>query len=214
MEINYMPHLGGKDHSLRSTRCGIKPYNYKKDGFYWRVPPKAPILRHRQDLGNPKRPRFEEGVQGSLGARSMIFNRRPMGKRFINEDVSGVTFNVFWCKISCSQFVVGYNIRGIEETEMKNPKDTACVSTGSNLVDRKSCFSIVAAAVKDVVPDLVVDVRSPELSVLIELLPLSRIPNGSLIVVVSVLPQNLVSTKPRLCVKALASNVKAKGAKH
>ncbi|PON71231.1 hypothetical protein TorRG33x02_255230 [Trema orientale] len=92
---------------------------------------------------------------------------------------------------------------------MKNPKDTACVSTGSNLLDRKSCFSIVAAAVKDVVPDLVVD-----LSVLIELLPLSRISNGSLIVAVSVLPQNLVSTKPRLCVKALASNVKAKGAKH
>ncbi|PON79184.1 hypothetical protein PanWU01x14_013000 [Parasponia andersonii] len=112
------------------------------------------------------------------------------------------------------KFAIGYNRRGIAETEMKHPKDTSHVSAGSNLLDRNSCFSIVAAAVKDALPDSVVDLQSPELSVLVELLPLSRIPNGSLVVAVSVLPQNLVSTKPRLCVKALASNVKAKGAKH
>ncbi|XP_024019390.1 uncharacterized protein LOC21405705 isoform X2 [Morus notabilis] len=109
------------------------------------------------------------------------------------------------------KFAVGYNRRGIEETEMKVTKGT---SPASNLLDRNSCFSTVAAAVKDVVPDSIVDLKSPELSVLVELLPLSGVPNGSLVVAVSVLPQNLVSTKPRLCVKALISNVKAKGGKH
>lgn len=47
-----------------------------------------------------------------------------------------------------------------------------------------------------------------QLSVIVELLPLSGVPNGSLIVAVSVLPRNLVSTKPRLCIKALTSNTK------
>lgn len=47
-----------------------------------------------------------------------------------------------------------------------------------------------------------------QLSVLVELLPLSGVPNGSRIVAVSVLPSNLVSTKPRLCIKALTSNTK------
>ncbi|KAM6546674.1 hypothetical protein CsatB_027410 [Cannabis sativa] len=112
------------------------------------------------------------------------------------------------------KFAVGFNRRGTEEAEMKVPKDTSNVSIGSNLLDRNNCFSVVAAAVKEVVPDSVVDLRSPELSVLVELLPLSRVPNGSLVVAVSVLPQNLVSTKPRLCIKALVSNVKPKGAKH
>lgn len=109
------------------------------------------------------------------------------------------------------KFAVGYNRRGIKETEMKITKDT---STASNLLDRNSCFSTVAGAVKDVVPDSVVDLKSPELSVLVELLPISGVPNGSLVVAVSILPQNLVSTKPRLCIKALVSNVKAKGGKH
>lgn len=47
-----------------------------------------------------------------------------------------------------------------------------------------------------------------QLSVLVELLPLSGVPNASIIVAVSVLPRNLVSTKPRLCIKALNSNTK------
>lgn len=54
---------------------------------------------------------------------------------------------------------MGYNRRGIKETEMKITKDT---STASNLLDRNSCFSTVAGAVKDVVPDSVVDLKSPE----------------------------------------------------
>ncbi|XP_027189028.1 uncharacterized protein [Cicer arietinum] len=97
------------------------------------------------------------------------------------------------------KFAVGFNRRGIEET--KSVKENL-----NALLDRSKCFEIVASAVNNVVKDSVVDLRSPELSVLVEVLPLSGIPNGSIVVAVSVLPSNLVSTKPRLCVKALNPN--------
>lgn len=104
------------------------------------------------------------------------------------------------------KFAVGFNRRGIEETTFvkKNSND----SNAFSLLDRNKCFGVVASAVNHVVEDSVVDLRSPELSVLVELLPLSGVPNGSIIVAVSVLPRNLVSTKPRLCIKALTSNTK------
>ncbi|CAL5210147.1 unnamed protein product [Lathyrus oleraceus] len=102
------------------------------------------------------------------------------------------------------KFAVGFNRRGIEE--MKTAKENL---NGSNsLLDRNKCFEIVATAVNHVVKDSVVDLRSPVLSVLVEVLPLSGVPNGSLVAAVSVLPSNLVSTKPKLCVKALNSNTK------
>ncbi|XP_058098137.1 uncharacterized protein LOC131243077 isoform X2 [Magnolia sinica] len=60
------------------------------------------------------------------------------------------------------RFAVGYNRRGIDETEMKiqkkNPKD----SDELTLLDRNKCFSVVAGAVKDVAADSVVDLKSPE----------------------------------------------------
>ncbi|XP_059655239.1 uncharacterized protein LOC132302414 isoform X2 [Cornus florida] len=107
------------------------------------------------------------------------------------------------------KFAVGYNRRGIEETEVKISKNTSGDSDAFTLLDRNKCFSIVAAAVKDAVSDSVVDLKSPELSVLVELLPISGVPIGSLVVAISVLPHNLVSTKPRLCIKALVFNMKA-----
>ncbi|KAK0573523.1 hypothetical protein LWI29_009439 [Acer saccharum] len=104
-------------------------------------------------------------------------------------------------------------LRGFEETEMKVPKNTLKDSDRFALLDRNKCFSIVAAAVTDVISDSAVDLKSPELSVLVELLPLSGVPNESLVVAVSVLPKNLVSTKPRLCIRALVSETKAKNKK-
>ncbi|GKV13359.1 hypothetical protein SLEP1_g24370 [Rubroshorea leprosula] len=98
------------------------------------------------------------------------------------------------------KFAVAFNRRGIESTEAKLKN-----SDQFDLLDRMKCFDVVAAAVKEVVSDSAVDLKSPELSVLVELLPLSGVPNGSLVVAVSVLPQNLVSTKPRLCIKPLVS---------
>lgn len=104
------------------------------------------------------------------------------------------------------KFAVGFNRRGIEETTFV--KGNSNDPNAFSLLDRNKCFAIVASAVNHVVEDSIVDLRSPELSVLVELLPLSGVPNGSVIVAVSVLPRNLVSTKPRLCIKALTSNTK------
>ncbi|XP_054805810.1 uncharacterized protein LOC129308604 isoform X5 [Prosopis cineraria] len=104
------------------------------------------------------------------------------------------------------KFAVGYNRRGIEET--KFPKENADNSSEYSLLDRNKCFGIVASAVRNVVEDSIVDLKCPELSILVEWLPLSGLPIGSIIVAVSVLPINLVSTKPRLCIKALTSNTK------
>lgn len=99
------------------------------------------------------------------------------------------------------KFAVGYNRRGIEETDLKG---------GNGILDRNKCFEIVAAAVKNIVSDSVVDLKSPDLIVLVELLPISGLPKGSPVVAVSVLPQNLIMTKPRLCVKALVHDAKLK----
>ncbi|XP_019428439.1 PREDICTED: uncharacterized protein LOC109336353 [Lupinus angustifolius] len=101
------------------------------------------------------------------------------------------------------KFAVGYNRRGLEDTKFVKENSDAF-----SLLDRNKCFGVVASAVHHVVEDSVVDLRSPELSVLVEFLPLSGVPNGSIIVAVSVLPKNLVTTKPRLCIKALTSNTK------
>ncbi|KAJ8774741.1 hypothetical protein K2173_017187 [Erythroxylum novogranatense] len=105
------------------------------------------------------------------------------------------------------KFAVGYNRRGIGETQLKAVKDA---SNNSNLLllNRNKCFDIVASAIKDAVSDSVVDLNSPDLSVLVELLPLSAVPRGSFIAAVSVLPRNLVSAKPRLCIRPLISDPK------
>lgn len=108
------------------------------------------------------------------------------------------------------KFAVGYNRRGIEETEMKMSKSTSKRNEDLALLDRNKCFSLVATAVNDVVTDSVVDLKSPELSVLVELLPISGLPKDALVVAVSVLPCNLITTKPRLCIKALLSDAKSK----
>lgn len=53
-----------------------------------------------------------------------------------------------------------------------------------------------------------------QLCILVELLPLSGLPLGSLVVGVSVLPSDLVTTKPRLCIKALTYDTKTKSWRH
>ncbi|KAH9618280.1 hypothetical protein KSS87_005188 [Heliosperma pusillum] len=109
------------------------------------------------------------------------------------------------------KFAVGYNRRGIEETQMKTIKGSSSDPNLYSLLDRNKCFSIVAGAVKEAVSDSTVDLKSPELCVLVELLPLSGMPNGSLITAISVLSRDLVDTKPKLCIKALlGSDSKAK----
>ncbi|KAI3982977.1 hypothetical protein MKX01_010460 [Papaver californicum] len=106
------------------------------------------------------------------------------------------------------KFAVGYNRRGVDETEMKNKKTDPKYSNLLLLLDRNKCFSIVAGAVKEVVADAVVDLKSPELAVFIEVLPVLGMPNGSLVVAVAVVPHNLFTSKPKLCIKALTADTK------
>lgn len=110
------------------------------------------------------------------------------------------------------KFAVGYNKRGIEECEMKNTKGNNN-DNSSALMHRNTCFSVVAAIVKDIVPNSVVDLKYPEFAVLIELLPISGIPGGLSVGGVSILPKELFRTKPRLTVKSLVVDTKAKDGK-
>ncbi|CAM8883164.1 unnamed protein product [Rhodiola kirilowii] len=103
------------------------------------------------------------------------------------------------------KYAVGFNRRGIGEKELKTSNYSNNTGVGA-LLDRNKCFEVVGSAVKDVIPDSVVDLNNPELSILVELLPLSGVPNGSPVVAVAVLPPNFVVTKPKLCVKALLSS--------
>lgn len=105
------------------------------------------------------------------------------------------------------KFAVGYNRRGIQEAESKGENSN---SNPVALLDRSKCFEVVAAAVKSIVLDSVVDLKCPQLTVLIEVLPVSGLPKGSPVVAVSVLPQKLIMTKPRLCIKALVLDAKSK----
>ncbi|KAK1274020.1 hypothetical protein QJS04_geneDACA009847 [Acorus gramineus] len=106
------------------------------------------------------------------------------------------------------KFAVGYNRRGIEETEMKNKKSKEGNSNGPTLMNRDECFKIVAGAVKEIAPDSVVDLKNPQVAVFIELLPISGLPQGAFVVAVSILPSELITTKPRLYVKALVVDAK------
>jgi len=108
------------------------------------------------------------------------------------------------------KFAVGYNRRGIDEAVIKMHKDDDKGSTQQALMDREQCFEVVAAAIKSVAESAIVDLKSPEVAVLVEVLPISGVPVGSSVAGVSVLPAELFSAKPRLCVKALVSDTKAK----
>ncbi|CAN6481461.1 unnamed protein product [Victoria cruziana] len=105
------------------------------------------------------------------------------------------------------KFAVAFNRRGVEETEMKQ-KGSVHDCHESPLLDKNECLRVVASAVKDTVPDSVVDLKSPQMAVLIEVLPISGIPPSSLVVALAVLPHSVVNTKPRLNVKALSADPK------
>ncbi|KAH7692102.1 THUMP domain-containing proteins protein [Dioscorea alata] len=107
------------------------------------------------------------------------------------------------------KFAVGYNRRGIDETTTKGRKSTDEGSQGLGLLDRDKCFEVVARAIKAIANNASVDLKSPEVAVLVELLPVSGVLQGSSVAGVSVLPHNLLTTKPRLCIKSLVSDSKA-----
>ncbi|KAM7255010.1 hypothetical protein ACFE04_020251 [Oxalis oulophora] len=132
---------------------------------------------------------------------------RPLVSKLVGQFLNDINNNIN-NTIKLTQpitFAIAYNRRGIESTEMKSKH----ISDHFPLLDRHKCFAVVATAVKDVVPNAIVDLKSPQMSILVELLPLSGLQKTSLVVAVSVLPLNLVTTKPRLCIKPLVAEANA-----
>ncbi|XP_022684465.1 uncharacterized protein LOC101762499 [Setaria italica] len=62
------------------------------------------------------------------------------------------------------KFAVAYNRRGIDETETKAQKNSNEGSNQQALMDREQCFKVVAAAVKSIAENSVVDLKSPEVN--------------------------------------------------
>ncbi|CAN1829235.1 hypothetical protein LINPERHAP1_LOCUS32427 [Linum perenne] len=110
------------------------------------------------------------------------------------------------------KFAVAYTRRGMEEQKIF-ARDDMKESEVVSLLNRDKCFRVVASAVKETVPDSTIDLKSPDMSILVELLPLSGVADGSLVAAVSAVPESLTSTKPRLCIKALSSDAKVKKGK-
>ncbi|AEE28425.1 unnamed protein product [Arabidopsis thaliana] len=154
---------------------------------------KAPIWCHRI---------FPVQATCGLTEKELRETVSKLVQRFVNDKDNTLSKPV--------KFAAGYQRRGAEETKGKIRKDASDVLVQCPLLDRIKCFETVAAGVKDIVPDSVVDLKSPELCVLVELLPLSRISSGSFVAAVSVLPHRLVSTKPKLCIKPLVPESKHK----
>lgn len=103
------------------------------------------------------------------------------------------------------KFAVGYNRRGVEGHEVGSASSQKTAAVKSSVLGRTECLQVVAGAVKEVVMHSAVDLRSPEMAVLVEVLPLAGI-HGSCVAAVSVLPGDLVNAKPRLCVKPFVSD--------
>lgn len=176
-----------REHSPNTVNIVSKVFQYLDSGSL-----KSPVWCHRI---------FPIQATCILKEKELQATVSKLVLQFVNDEQNKLSRPV--------KFAVGYNRRGFEEKQNKISKDTKD-SDVLALLDRNKCFTVVAAAVKDVVSDSAVDLKSPELSVLVELLPISGLPNESLVVGVSVLPQNLVTTKPRLSIRALVSGTNAK----
>ncbi|XP_051193360.1 uncharacterized protein [Lolium perenne] len=135
-------------------------------------------------------------------------NKRDQHEPIKDSPVAGLAPHLVVLRTALLQ--VGYNRRGIDETVTKTQKNDDNSSTQQALMHREQCFKVVAGAIKSVSEGAIVDLKSPEVAILVEVLPISGVPIGSSVAGVSVLPAELFSAKPRLCVKALVSDTKAK----
>ncbi|CAN7134526.1 unnamed protein product [Brassica rapa subsp. narinosa] len=175
------------DNSTDTTGIVSRMFQFMESGAL-----KAPVWCHRIFPVQATCALTEKELQGTVS---------KLVQRFVDDKQNTLSTPV--------KFAAGYNRRGVEEVKGKIQKASEVLGQ-CPLLDRTKCFETVAAGVKAIVPDSVVDLKSPELCVLVELLPLSRIPNGSYVAAVSVLPHRLVSTKPKLAIKPLVPETKQK----
>ncbi|KAF3573292.1 hypothetical protein F2Q69_00060524 [Brassica cretica] len=175
------------DNSTDTTDIVSRVFQFMESGAL-----KAPVWCHRI---------FPVQATCALTEKELQETVSKLVQRFVDDKQNTLSTPV--------KFAAGYNRRGVEEAKGKIQKASEVLDQ-CPLLDRTKCFETVAAGVKAIVPDSVVDLKSPELCVMVELLPLSRIPNGSYVAAVSVLPHRLVSTKPKLAIKPLVPETKQK----
>ncbi|XP_024385950.1 uncharacterized protein [Physcomitrium patens] len=99
------------------------------------------------------------------------------------------------------KYAVAVNKRGLEDKEKPG------VTTAS-VFGKPECIHAVAEAIQSLTEYISVDLTNPQMVVMLELLPLVRV--GTSVCAVSVLPRELVLTKPKLVIQALAPPKKQK----
>ncbi|KAH7428357.1 hypothetical protein KP509_10G088500 [Ceratopteris richardii] len=95
------------------------------------------------------------------------------------------------------KYAVSFNRRGFEAKEAERAK-----APETEVPDKMTCIHVVAAAVSSVALHTVVDLKTPEMVVILEFVPFAG-PVTSPICGVAVLSGSLMTTKPRLSVKSL-----------
>ncbi|MCO5615020.1 hypothetical protein L7F22_069308 [Adiantum nelumboides] len=93
------------------------------------------------------------------------------------------------------KYAVSFNRRGFEARKVDK-------STNDESIDRMSCIHLVTTAMATVTPHTVVDLLTPQMVVIVEVIPFSGV-QGSPICGVAVLSGNLINTKNRLSVRPL-----------
>lgn len=105
------------------------------------------------------------------------------------------------------KYAVAVNRRGLDEKERTGDAAASTVSFG-----KLECIHAVTEAIQSLTPHISVDLTNPQMVVILEVLPLVRVETS--VCAVSVFPRELVVTKPKLVIQALAPPKKQKEKKH
>ncbi|CAK9222555.1 unnamed protein product [Sphagnum troendelagicum] len=107
------------------------------------------------------------------------------------------------------KYAVAFNRRGVEDKHSNISSSTGDTSVQGVTLGKIECIDVIAGAVQTVTSNTVVDLVNPEMVVMVEVLPLVG-SQSSLVCALSVLPKELVVTKPKLVVKPLVQPKKRK----
>lgn len=108
------------------------------------------------------------------------------------------------------KYAIGYNRRGIEATGVNRSK----LPQDFEVLGRMDCIHLVTDAVAKAAPHTAVDLRAPQMIVILEVIPLAGV-QDSPICGVAVVSGGVMNTKPKLCVKPLIpTSHRSKKSKH
>ncbi|KAJ7566766.1 hypothetical protein O6H91_02G117600 [Diphasiastrum complanatum] len=100
------------------------------------------------------------------------------------------------------QFAVASNWRGVNVNQANSDRVSG-MSHNQTMLGKNECIEVVVEAVHEVTIQATVNLLEPQMVVIVELLPVAGLQSDTLCVV-SVLPGELMSTKPRLCIRSLS----------